>query len=88
MWCDYLASKGYTNKWEKLNAADYGVPQHRERVFMVSWLGDYSYEFPKPKEIKYYLKDYLEDEVDEKYYLSEEAVKGLVRANDRPTDPL
>ena len=88
MWCDFLASKGYTNKWAKLNAADYGVPQHRERVFMVSWLGDYSYEFPVGKEIKNLLKDYLEDEVDEKFYLSDEAVKGLVRANNRPTNPL
>ena len=88
MWCDFLESKGYTNEWQILNAADYGVPQHRERCFMVSFLGDYSYEFPEGGELKYFLKDYLEDKVDEKYYLSDEAVKGLIRATDRPTNPL
>ena len=88
MWLTFLESKGYTNEYAIINAADYGIPQHRERCFMVSFLGDYSFKFPEGAEIKYFLKDYLEDEVDEKYYLSDEAVKGLVKANDRPMNPL
>lgn len=53
------------------NAKDYGVAQNRERVFIVSILGEYNYTFPKPIPLTKRLKDYLEDEVDEKYYLSE-----------------
>lgn len=62
---------GYSNYTETLNAKDYGVAQNRDRVFMVSILGDYYYEFPKPIKLEKRLKDYLEDEVDEKYYLSD-----------------
>ena len=48
-WLDYLESLGYTNYWQVLNAKDYGVPQNRERVFVVSILGEHKpYEFPKP----------------------------------------
>ena len=66
---------GYTNYVEVLNAKNYGVAQNRERVFMVSVLGDYAYEFPKPFELTKRLKNYLEDEVDEKYYLNNEQLK-------------
>lgn len=83
-WQNFLESKGYTNIWQDLNAKDYGVPQNRKRTFMVSFLGDYHYEFPEGVELKVRLKDYLEDEVDEKFYLSDEAVQGLVKANKNP----
>ena len=78
-WCDKLESLGYKNYWQDLNAKDFGVPQNRNRTFMVSLLGDYNYEFPEgfPLEIK--LADVLEDEVDEKYYLSPEAVAKIMR---------
>lgn len=66
-----IESLGYTNYVEVLNAKNYGVAQNRERVFMVSILGDYAYSFPKPFKLEKRLKDYLEDEVEEKYYLSE-----------------
>lgn len=71
-WLEWLESQGYSNYWQVLNAKDYGVPQNRERVFVVSVLREEAYEFPKlfPLEIK--LKDILEDEVDEKYYLHQE----------------
>lgn len=71
-WLDWLESQGYRNYWQVLNAKDYGVPQNRERVFVVSILGEETYEFPEnfPLEVK--LKDILEDEVDEKYYLNQE----------------
>ena len=72
---------GYTNYYRVLNAKDYGIPQNRERVFTVSVrieeLGDikYNFEFPPKQELKLKLKDMLEDEVDEKYYLSEKMIK-------------
>jgi len=69
-----LENMGYTNYVEIMNAKDYGVAQNRNRVFMVSILGEYYYEFPRMTSLKKRLKDYLEDEVDEKYYLS----KGLL----------
>ena len=65
---------GYTNYYQVLNAKDYGIPQNRERVFTVSILGDCKYKFPPKQELKLKLKDMLEDEVDEKYYLSEKMI--------------
>ncbi|MGN0960584.1 MAG: DNA cytosine methyltransferase, partial [Christensenellales bacterium] len=69
-WQEKLESLGYKNKWQVLNAKDFGVPQNRERCFMVSILGDYYYEMPKPIKLEKRLKDLLEYNVDEKYYLS------------------
>ena len=62
-----LENLGYTSYSQVLNAKHYGVAQNRERVFIVSILGDYYYEFPKRMKLTKQLKDYLEDEVDEKY---------------------
>lgn len=70
-WIEKLEQLGYKNKWQVLNAKDYGIPQNRERCFMVSILGDYYYDFPKTIPLKLSLKDMLEKEVDEKYYLSD-----------------
>ena len=72
-WLDYLEGLGYTNYWKVLNAKDYGVPQNRERVFVVSILGDHEpFEFPDKMALDKCIADILEDGVDEKYYLSEE----------------
>lgn len=68
---------GYESKYQVLNAKDYGVPQNRERVFTVSVLGENHFEFPKPQELKLRLKDMLDPQVDEKYYLSDEQTKRL-----------
>ena len=73
-----LEEAGYNNYWQVLNAKDYGIPQNRERVFIVSIRKDIdngSFEFPKPFELELRLKDMLEDQVDEKYYLSEDIQK-------------
>lgn len=72
-----LASMGYTNFIQVLDTKDYGLPQHRERVFMISILGNYSYEFPVKLPLKYKLKDMLSKNVDEKYYLDEETIKRI-----------
>ena len=78
-WLKYLESLGYTNYVKVLNAKDYGVPQNRERVFVVSILGEHEpYEFPKPIPLDKCIKDILEENIDDKYYLSEETVEKLV----------
>lgn len=70
---------GYRNHFQVLNAKDYGIPQNRERVFCVSIRKDVNkgFCFPKEQELKLRLKDILEDNVDEKYFLSEEQLKSL-----------
>ena len=78
-WIAFLESKGYSNYWTDLNAKNYGIPQNRNRTYMVSVLGEYSYEFPQPIPLELNLGDLLEKEVDEKFYLSEKAIQG--RAN-------
>ena len=77
-WIDFLDSKGYSNFWQDLNAKNYGVAQNRNRTFMVSILGNYKYEFPKPIPLTKTMKDYLEDEVDEKYYINNEKAQKLI----------
>ena len=70
-WLAYLETLGYTNYWQVLNAKNYGVPQNRERVFVVSILGEHEpYKFPKPIPLDKCIADILEDEVDEKYYIN------------------
>ncbi len=72
-WLEYLESLGYTNYWQVLNAKNYGVPQNRERVFVVSILGEHEpFEWPTPIPLDKCIADILEDEVDDKYYVSKE----------------
>lgn len=78
-WCSFLESLGYTSKYKILNAKDYGIPQNRDRVFMISWLGEYYYNFPRGNKLSLTLKDFLECSVDKKYYLSEKAIKGFFK---------
>lgn len=70
-WLAKLESFGYHCYWKVLNGRDYGIPQNRERCFMISILGDYLYEWPQTAPLTNKLRDLLEDEVDEKYYLSD-----------------
>lgn len=72
-WLNYLEQLGYTNYWSILNSKDYGVPQNRERVFVVSILGD-SNDYKMPSSIKLVksIKDILEDNVDNRFYLDRE----------------
>ena len=78
---DSLDKAGYNNYWKVLNAKDYGIPQNRERVFIVSIRKDIDnelFEFPKPYSLEKRLKDFLEPQVDEKYYLSDDMTDKLV----------
>ena len=78
-WLDFLTSMGYKNFWQDLNAKDYGVAQNRLRTFVVSLLGEWNYKFPQPIPLERKLKDYLEDEVDEKYYINNEKSQKLIQ---------
>lgn len=78
-WIQFLESLGYTNFWKDLNAKDYGIAQNRNRCFMFSFLGNYTYRFPDPIPLTRKLKDYLEDEVDEKYYINNEKAEKLIK---------
>lgn len=82
-WIEALEELGYSNYWQDLNAKNYGIPQNRNRTFMVSILGNYTYEFPEPFELKLRLKDMLEDEVDEKYFLSEKMINYCLGVNQK-----
>jgi len=64
---------GYDVHWKVLNTKDYGIPQNRERVWFVCFRKDieHTFEFPEKEELKLFVKDILEEEVDNKYYLSE-----------------
>ncbi len=77
-WISELEELGYHNYWQDLNAKDYGIPQNRNRCFMVSLLGDYYYSFPKPQKLTIRLKDFLDKKVDEKYYLLDKTVEMFI----------
>lgn len=81
-WLEFLESKGYHNYYKCLNAKNYGIPQNRDRCFMVSVLGNYYYDFPKEIPLKLRLKDMLESKVDEKYYIKNAKVNTLLKGLD------
>ena len=83
-WCKELESYGYVNYYQVLNAKDYGVPQNRERIFMISILKTDDepnpyYEFPKPMKLEKTVEDVLEDDVPEKYYMSQEVTDKYIQ---------
>ena len=79
-WQNFLRSKGYYNFYQDLNAKNFGIPQNRERCFMVSILSDefIDFEFPETIPLTTVMHDYLEEEVDEKYYINNEKAQKLI----------
>ena len=78
---DELHEYGYSTYWKVLNAKDYGIPQNRERVYLIfikKELDNGKFVFPKGFDNGIRLKDVLEDEVDEKYYISDDKVQGFL----------
>ena len=80
-WLDFLESLGYSTYMEDLNAADYGVAQHRERTFALSILGNYNYKFPTIMDLNKCMEDYFED-------LTEEQALQLVVKSEKALDLL
>ena len=78
-WITTLSELGYTSSYEVMNAKDYGTPQSRRRCFMVSTLTKGQFKFPAPCPDGRVLRDILEDDVPESYYLSEERVAKFER---------
>ena len=82
-WLQFLEEEGYTNYYTIINAKDCGVPQNRERVFTLSIHGDHDiFHFPAPIPLELRLKDILEEDVDDKYVLSETAIQGFLKHNE------
>lgn len=79
----YEESVPYHLYWKVLNAKHHGVPQNRERVFLIGIRddADNNFQFPREEHLTKRLKDVLEDEVDEKYFLSDKYLKGLITRN-------
>ena len=85
-WLQWLDELGYNNYWQVINAKDCGIPQNRERVFVVSIRKDIdngTFKFAEKIPLELRLKDMLEDVVDEKFYLSDKAVAGFDRHAER-----
>lgn len=81
-----LSDLGYNNYWQVLNAKDYGIPQNRERVFIISIRKDIDnnkFVFPDKMPLELKLKDLLEEEVPEKYYLTEKGIGRLIKKNNK-----
>jgi DNA (cytosine-5)-methyltransferase 1 len=78
-----LESFGYTNFWAILNSKDHGIPQNRERIFMISIIDEGDYLFPDSYKLTKRLKDIMEDNVPEEYYLNEKQIKRIIEHCDR-----
>lgn len=84
-WQQVCSDCGYDNYWAILNAKDYGVPQNRERVFMLSVrrdLGLPPYRFPKTFKLLKSIADVLDEEVDESYFLNPDSVILFLQTNE------
>lgn len=77
-WLYALEKMGYSNYAQCLNAKNYGIPQSRNRAFMVSIHGDYFYRFPKKMKLQLRLKDMLEEQVSHSYYLNADQLRRVL----------
>lgn len=78
-WIRFLESKGYHNYWQDLEASQYGIPQHRNRTFMISSLEKINYEFPRTIPLNKIMRDMLDEHVDEKFYISNDKADALIK---------
>ena len=89
-WVNQLERLGYSNYCDILNAKEYGVPQNRRRCFMVSILGEWNYKMPKSMKLKHKLKDLLETNVEERFYLTNKQLVEVANWNayQKPLDQM
>lgn len=90
-WCKVVEDLGYTNYWKVMNSKEYGVPQNRERVFMLSVrndLGRKTFNFPEPWELTTTLADVLEDDVEPQYFLADTMVEKFLKNNESEDDDM
>lgn len=87
-WLEWLESIGYTNYWQVINAKDCGIPQNRERVFVVSIRKDIDngFTFPDKIPLATTMADYLEETVDERFYISDTFIKYAEDSTKEQTD--
>lgn len=88
-WQRKVEALGYTNYWKVMNAKDYGVPQNRERVFMVSIRNDIernTFTFPYPRKLQTVLADILEQDADKSFFLKDEMVEKFLRNKEKEGD--
>ncbi|WP_342262492.1 MULTISPECIES: DNA (cytosine-5-)-methyltransferase [unclassified Spiroplasma] len=77
-----LSELGYYNQYFTMNAKDYGIPQNRKRLFMISTLKqDFKFQYPQPCNLKFLVKDILENNVNEKYFIRQESMKKAIENN-------
>ena len=74
---------GYDVKFRVLNSKDYGIPQHRERVYCLGFKKKTKFAYPKPIDLEYRMYDFLEDYIDTKYFLREKGVKFVTSHKNR-----
>lgn len=75
---------GYKYFYQILNAKDYGIPQHRERIFVIGFKDkNVDFSFPESVQLEYKMQDFLEDYIESKYYLKEKGVKFVTSAKNR-----
>ncbi|MDQ7047400.1 MAG: DNA (cytosine-5-)-methyltransferase [Sulfurovum sp.] len=80
---------GYKYSHKILNAKNFGMAQHRERIFVVGFLDKSNdFDFPEPIELQHTMQDFLEDYIDSKYYLKEKGVKFVTSSKNRKKDTL
>ena len=79
-WVGYLSKRGYFTYYDDLNAKDFGIPQNRMRCFAVSILSKsfVNFEFPKKIQLEYVMKDFLEENVEESYFIRSDKAQKLI----------
>lgn len=85
-WLSSLERMGYTNYPKLINAKNYGIPQNRLRCFMVSLLGEKSYTYPKKVKLRYAIKHFLDEKVDERFFLSDKMIDCFIRYSKKNKD--
>lgn len=82
-WVSFLDKLGYHSKWKVINATEFGIPQNRERCFMVSVLGNHYYSMPRLDSIQLLraICNFVDENVLKKYYLEKASIEKITKWN-------